>query len=205
MNLYKELQDKLSEHDPTDVDELILDDLFTNVKEFTKENKQDLEKYNNLIHLSLNGFGLESLNNFPSIPTLQVLELRNNKLSGRDLVKINTLFPELYKLKLGENSDIKLDDLSALKDSSIKKIELESTQVTQEKDYRDKVFEKIQNLEIVDNKTKDGDEVSSTIYDEEEDGEFDEDDEFDEDGEFDEEEGEYDDEDDLDEGDDDEE
>ena len=35
MNLYKELQEKLSEHKPTDVDELILDDLFENVKAFT--------------------------------------------------------------------------------------------------------------------------------------------------------------------------
>ena len=63
MNLCKELQEKLGEHDPTDVDELILDDIFENVTEFTESNKKDLEKYNNLVHLSLNGFGLNSLSN----------------------------------------------------------------------------------------------------------------------------------------------
>lgn len=202
MNLGKELQDKLSEHDPTDVDELILDDLFTDVKRFSETNKKDLEKYNNLIHLSLNGFGLESLDNFPSIPCLQVLELRNNKLSGDDLSVIVKLYPELYKLKLGENQNITLDHLKALKDSSIKKIELEGTAAAGEKDYSSKLFDLIQNLDIVDNKTKEGDDVSSTIYDEEdEDGEFDdEEDEYDEEGEY--EDGEFEDDEDLDEGDD---
>ena len=65
MNLYKELQDKLNEHNPTDVDELILDELFEGITNFSEQNKKDLEKYNNLVHLSLNGFGLQSLKNFP--------------------------------------------------------------------------------------------------------------------------------------------
>lgn len=187
MNLYKELQEKLSEHKPTDVDELILDDLFENVKFFTEENKKDLEKYTNLIHLSLNGFGLESLKNFPKIPTLQVLELRSNQLTGNDFAKLKELYPELYKLKVGENPIKDTNVFKVLSDSSIRKLELSDTPASTAKDYRNALFSMISGLESVDRITKDGKEASSTLYeDDEEMGESGED-EFDgeEDEEFD--------------------
>lgn len=183
MNLYKELQEKLGEHDPTDVDELILDDLFSNVEELSTDNKKDFEKYCNLVHLSLNGFGLKTLTNFPSLPTLQVLEIRNNQLEGKDLKKIAELYPELYKLKLGDNRNITLDSIISLSKSKIKKLEVDGTRVAEGKDYRSNIFEILEELDIVDNQTKDGDEVSSTIYEDDEDGEFGED----EDGELDDE------------------
>ena len=180
MNLYKELQEKLSEHKPTDVDELILDDLFENVKSFTEENKKDLEKYTNLIHLSLNGFGLESLKNFPKIPTLQVLELRSNHLNGQDFSKLKELYPELYKLKVGENPIKEVSVFKVLSDTTLEKLELAETPASTTKDYRNVLFSMIPELKSVDGLTKDGNEASSTIYedDEGEMGESDEDDEF---------------------------
>ncbi len=68
------LQDKLGEHEPTEVDELILDDLFNNIETFNPDHKKTLEMYNNLIHLSLNGLGLKSLKNFPKIQNLQIVK-----------------------------------------------------------------------------------------------------------------------------------
>ena len=194
MNLYKELQEKLSEHKPTDVDELILDDLFENVKAFTEENKKDLEKYTNLLHLSLNGFGLESLKNFPKIASLQVLELRSNHLTGQDFAKLKELYPELYKLKVGENPIKEVNVFKTLSDSKIVKLELKETPAALTKDYRNTLFSFIPGLESVDGLTKDGEEASSTIYedDEGEMGESGDDDEFD--GEDDEEFEEYEDE-----------
>ncbi len=184
MNLYKELQEKLSEHKPTDVDELILDDLFENVKAFTEENKKDLEKYTNLLHLSLNGFGLESLKNFPKIASLQVLELRTNQLSGNDFAKLKELYPELYKLKVGENPVKDISVFKTLSDSTIRKLELSDTPATTTKDYRNNLFTMIPGLESVDGFTKDGEEASSTIYeDDEEMGESADEDEFEEDDE----------------------
>ena len=123
MNLFKELQEKLSEHNPTEVDELILDDIFEDISSFSESNKKDFEKYVNLVHLSLNGFGLESLKNFPKLGKLQVLEIRGNKLTGSDFNVIPSLYPQLYKLKLGENPISSLNVLESLSDSSIKKIE----------------------------------------------------------------------------------
>ena len=78
MQFKKQLQEKLGEHEPNEVylslnqvDELILDDLFENVENFTDDHKKTLELYDNLIHLSLNGFGLKSIKNFPKIATLE--------------------------------------------------------------------------------------------------------------------------------------
>jgi acidic leucine-rich nuclear phosphoprotein 32 family protein B len=181
MNLYKELQEKLSEHKPTDVDELILDDLFENVKSFTEENKKDLEKYTNLLHLSLNGFGLESLKNFPKIPTLQVLEIRSNGLNGTDFAKLKELYPELYKLKVGENPIKDINVFKCLNGSNITKLELRETQVADIKDYRNTLFSMIPGLDSIDGITKEGEEASSTVYedDEGEMGESGDEDEFD--------------------------
>jgi len=75
MEFAKSLQEKLGSHQPTEVDELILDDLYKNIGNFTSEHKKTLEAYNNLIHLSLNDLGLKSLSNFPKLEQLQIVNL----------------------------------------------------------------------------------------------------------------------------------
>lgn len=186
-DLAKELQVKITEHDPKDVDELILDDLFEGVTSFSDQNKKDLEKYYNLIHLSLNGLGLENLKNFPKLPSLQILQLRQNKLSGKDLNIIADLYPELYKLKIGENPIESLDVFKALANTQIKKLELTDTAASKTKDYKVTLFKMLKNVEVIDNAREDGEEVSSSVYDEDEGDENDDEDmegeEFDEDGE----------------------
>ena len=190
MNLLKELQEKLGEHDPIEVDELILDDIFENVTSFSEQNKKDFEKYSNLVHLSLNGFGLQSLKNFPKLPSLQVLEIRANELKGDDFAVIPTLYPELYKLKVGENQISSLDSFKSLSGSNLNKIELQGTKASQDKNYKETLFKLIPSLDIIDNQNKEGDDQSTTNYDDEDEGaddgdnegeeDFDEDDEFEE-------------------------
>lgn len=194
INLYKDLQEKLLEHNPTEVDELILDDLFEDVNNFSEANKADLEKYSNLVHLSLNGFGLKSLKNFPKIKTLQVLEIRSNGINGSDFAAIKELYPELYKLKVGENPITSLDVFKVLADSTIKKIELLDTEAAETKDYRNILFQMLPEVDVIDSINRTGDDVTSTLYEDEE-GEMDEDDfGADEDGEDEEEFEEYEDE-----------
>ncbi len=195
MNLSKELQKNLGEHDPNDVDELILDDIFENIESFTEQNKKDLELYKNLVHLSLNGFGLKSLKNFPALPELNVLELRGNHFNGKGLEVLHSLYPKMYKLKIGENPIQAVSELKSLSNSKITKIELQGTKASEEKTYKQELFKLIPTLDIVDNHTKDGEEIETTDYDQDGEGE-EEDDDFDagedeDDGEFDE----YDDED----------
>ena len=50
------LQENLGEHEPKEIEELILDDLFKDCDELTEEHKIALEQYSNLIHLSINVF-----------------------------------------------------------------------------------------------------------------------------------------------------
>jgi hypothetical protein len=73
MNFSKSLQEKLGEHEPHEVDELILDELYENIGTFTAEHKKTLESYKNLVHLSLNKLGLRSLQNFPKLESLQIV------------------------------------------------------------------------------------------------------------------------------------
>lgn len=188
MNLAKELQEKLGEHDPIDVDELILDDIFEDVSSLTESNKKDFEKYSNLVHLSLNGFGLKSLDNFPKLSELSVLELRGNHLTGKDLGVLVKLYPKLYKLKVGDNPISSINVFDCLSESNLSKLELQGTAVANEKTYREVLFKKIKNLDIIDNLTKEGDEVSTTNYDDEveggEDQDFEGEEDFDEEDEF---------------------
>lgn len=172
MNLSKELQEKLGEHTPTEVDELILDDLFENVSSFSEQNRKDLEKYSNLVHLSLNGFGLENLKNFPKLPTLTTLELRANKLNGSDFNVIHDNFPALLKLKVGENPIKSCDVFKVFANSKLRKVELQETPAFEGSQAT--LFKLVPTMEVVNWKTKDDEDVSSTLMDEE--GEFDEDD-----------------------------
>jgi len=74
MEFAKSLQEKLGEHEPHEVDGLILDELYKNVDQFDEDYKKTLEQYKNLAHLSLNGLGLRSLKNFPKLESLQIVK-----------------------------------------------------------------------------------------------------------------------------------
>ena len=164
MNLYQELQEKLSEHNPNEVDELILDDLFNNINSFSLSNKKDLERYSNLLHLSLNNLGLENFSNFPYLPNLQILEVRGNKLIGSDIELLVNLYPQLYKLKIGNNPLKSLSYFESLKNTQIEKIEVDATIISQEKFYKEELFKLMPSLTIIDNQTKEGDNISTTSY-----------------------------------------
>ena len=74
MSFEKDLQEKLGEHKPEDIQELILDTVFK-FDELTEDHKNALEKYTALIHLSMNGVGLTSLKNFPLLKELQIVRI----------------------------------------------------------------------------------------------------------------------------------
>ena len=55
-----------------DVEELILDELLT-IEKLTEKDKIFLERFKSLAFLSLNLLGLNSLDNLPNIPTLEIV------------------------------------------------------------------------------------------------------------------------------------
>jgi len=208
MSFAQELQERLGEHEPEEIEELILDGLLTVPSHLSKEQKEDLEKYKKLIHLTMNGVGLKNLENFPKLPELNILELSNNHLTGKDLHRLVTLYPKLYKVKLNNNKIDSLDDFKGLEGSKITKISvLENPFIETDNNYKKKLFDMLPNLKAIDNEDKDGNDVPSTEYGEEDDieGELDEEgegeevedcEEFDEEDEDDNDDGEDDEEDD---------
>lgn len=190
------LQEQLGKHDCTQIEQLLLDDLFTIENgTFTNEHKTTLEKYINLQHLSCQSIGLKSLKNMPHLPNLKVLELQDNQLIGNDLNEIVDLYPKLYKLNLQNNKISSYDYLQPLvKFTKIQKINLTNNPLSEKRDYkRDKIYEIIPQLIVVDKQDKDGNDVESTIDDEEDEDEIDDiPSDYEEEEEFNEEEEEYD-------------
>jgi hypothetical protein len=204
MSFQKSLQENLGQHDPIEVDELVLDDLYKNIENFTSDHKHTLEKYTNLIHLSLNNFGLKSITNFPKLPNLKSLEIRQNKLNGSDFAELKSLYPNLQKLKVGDNPLKSIEIFKVFTQfPNLRKIELSESEIAKKETYRDELFRLLPEVEVIDRMTRDGDEIDTTLNEEDgEDESFDEDDfegededdEFDEDGDNEDEEFEDDDE-----------
>ena len=65
------LQKIFSKHNPTDIDELVLDDNMETDGTLSEEQKTALEEYVNLVHLSLGNIGLKSIKNLPRIKGLK--------------------------------------------------------------------------------------------------------------------------------------
>jgi len=190
MSFETSLQEKLGEHKPGEIQELILDTVFKFDK-FTEEHRDVLQKYTALIHLSLNGVGLTSLQNFPLLTELQILELNKNKINGDDLQVLSTQCPNLYKLKIEENEIDSPDKFKCLTNLNLKKINLIGNPlVDKDKDYSKIFFEMFKNMESVDDKDRDGQEVESTVYGGEDDEDYEEGEDAEDDGEVDDDDGE---------------
>ena len=180
-NFEKYLQESYGKHNPKEIEELVLDEIWVNKISFTDDEKTCLEKYTNLIHLSLNNLGLKTLKNFPSIKNLYYLSIKNNEFTGDDFEEIPKLYPRLNKLKISGNSIEKIDNLRNLRNLKLRKIEVKENPFSiDKKNYIKNVFEIIPSLEIVDEKTKSGDEVDTTDYHQSDEESGEKDDEYEE-------------------------
>ena len=82
--------------------------------------------------------------------------------------------PDLYKIKLEHNLIENLDNLKCLANYKIKKINLEGNPLTKKNEnYRKELFQMVPSLESIDGYDKDGNEVESTLYNEEDEEEGD--------------------------------
>ncbi|XP_063437156.1 acidic leucine-rich nuclear phosphoprotein 32 family member A-like isoform X2 [Mytilus trossulus] len=162
--------------------------------------------------LSLINVGLTSLKGFPNLPNLKKLELSDNRISSG----LNNLSgcPNLTHLSLSGNKIKDLGTLEPLKSfANLKSLDLFNCEVTNEEEYKDKVFELLSQLKYLDGydqndeeaEDEDDDDGEVDGDDDDEDGEVEgEDDDDDNDDDDDDDDDEDGDEDDLDEDDDDE-
>ena len=170
MNKFEQyLETTFGKHEPKEIEELVFDSHWKDKENFTEEEKKALEKYVNLIHLSFNNIGLKSLNNLPHIKNLYYLSLNNNELSGDDFDILKTLYPNLQKLKISGNVIEKIDNLLKLRPLKLRKIEVKENPFSIGNDkYKNKLFEMLPTLKVIDQTDKSGDEIETTDYKNEE-------------------------------------
>ena len=97
-------------------------------------------------------------------------------MNGEDLEILLKNCPKLYKLKLAKNLIEKIDVLKCLENYNIKKLYLEGNPFIEPAlNYRELLFNMIPSLESIDHLNKEGNQIESTVYEDE--GEEEEDDE----------------------------
>ena len=142
----------------------------------------------------MNEAGLKSLENFPELKELLIvrilflikfilnflylyiqLELNNNKLTGDDLQILVKQCPKLYKLKIKDNEINSIDNFKCLSElKELKKINVKGNPFCDTNaNFEDKLFQMLNTLESVDSHNKEGGEVESSIYIDEEEEEDD--------------------------------
>ena len=101
------------------------------------------------------------------------MELSNNKLSGENLEILSKKCPNIYKLKLDFNEIKSIDNLKCLsKLEKLNKISVKGNPFTESNaNYQKELYEMIETLESIDSHNKKGEEVESSIYEEEKENE----------------------------------
>ncbi|CAG9311816.1 unnamed protein product [Blepharisma stoltei] len=157
--------------DIEDVDELILD--AWHGSEISSEEKKLIEEYSNLDFLSFTGCGLDSLANFPYLPSLLKLELAENNIKNG--LENLTQLTELIQLSLAGNQILSFEDLKPLaKLPKLLCLELFGCPIAEVEDYSKSIFELMPGLQVLDGCDINGNEVS-LCSNEDEDEDIDED------------------------------
>ncbi len=119
--------------------EIILD--YQIIKELNEQDKQYIESFKNLEKLNMSYCKLFSLKNLPMLPNLIKIELNDNNLSEKDLVKL-LQFPKLSEIYIANNLIKSFEELKQLKNMrELHLIDLSDNPICQNKDYREKMFE----------------------------------------------------------------
>lgn len=147
-----------TDHRPKNqVAELILDGW--ECRELTLSDKNQLEQLAGLEFLSMNGCGLTSLKNFPVLPELLKLDLNENRLTGglRNLSGLQ----KLMQLGLAGNAISDVTEVDALECiPSLLALNTTNCPVAATAGYRAHVFEKLDNLSVLDKTDEMGHEVT---------------------------------------------
>ena len=136
--------------------EIILDNM--EILEITPELKRKLESMKYLNYLSMNDCRLSTLANFPNLPYLYRLELANNDFPVSDLRYLTGL-KALENLTLSGNEISNAEELKVLASLPLIQLDLTQTQFAKKANYRDRVFQTLNDLMILDNKDQNGDEL----------------------------------------------
>lgn len=138
-----------------DIEELDLTNIGS-ISNLTELDKEYLEKFEGLSSLCMAKLGLESLNNFPKLNSVFLLNLNMNKLKTglKDIVKF---MPNISELELEYNKFKDISELECLRElKELTSITLHGNPIAKIPNYREAIFKLLPNVMTVDEYCKDG-------------------------------------------------
>ena len=156
--------EKNTEEQPTII--IALDGITIN--HISDEVKTYLENFKSLEELSLVNCNLNSLQNFPELPSLKKLDLSDNHLKDADLKEL-CKYTKLQELRMANNNGIKeFSEIKILEPLPLNFIDFSDCPISKTAKYRDNFYENFKNLKVLDFFDKDGKEWEEDDEEEEE-------------------------------------
>ncbi|XP_048366846.1 acidic leucine-rich nuclear phosphoprotein 32 family member E isoform X1 [Sphaerodactylus townsendi] len=173
MEMKKRINLELRNRAPEKVAELVLDNCRSSNGEIEGLN----DTFKELEFLSMANVELTSLAKLPTLTKLRKLELSDNLISG-GLEVLAERCPNLTYLNLSGNKIKDLSTVEALQNlKNLKSLDLFNCEVTNLEDYRESVFELLQQITYLDGFDQDDNEAPDSQDEDDEDGDEDEDEE----------------------------
>ncbi|XP_054854850.1 acidic leucine-rich nuclear phosphoprotein 32 family member E isoform X2 [Eublepharis macularius] len=173
MEMKKRINLELRNRAPEKVAELVLDNCQSSNGEIEGLN----DTFKELEFLSMANVELTSLAKLPTLAKLRKLELSDNLISG-GLEVLAERCPNLTYLNLSGNKIKDLSTVEALQNlKNLKSLDLFNCEVTNLEDYRESVFELLQQITYLDGFDQDDNEAPDSEDEDDEDGDEDEDEE----------------------------
>ena len=141
MNLMTYLSQKYptNEENIKGTKELLLDYHF--IKEINKEIKLFIEAFKYVEKLSLSSCKLFSLDNLPYLPNLMRIELNDNNLTEKEIIKLN-IYPLLSEIHAANNNICSFEELKELsKLRELHLLDFSDNPICKIKDYRETIFQ----------------------------------------------------------------
>lgn len=119
--------------------ELLLDYHF--IKEINKEIKNYIEAFKYVEKLSMSSCKLYNLDNLPYLPNLMKIELNDNNLTEKEIIKLKKypLLSEIYAANNNIKSFEELKELSQMRELHL--IDFSDNPICKNKDYRETIFQ----------------------------------------------------------------
>ena len=147
---------------------IIIDLDGTAINHISDEVKTYLENFKSLEELSMVNCNLNTLQNFPELPSLIKLDLSDNHIKDTDLNEL-LKYKKLQELRMANNNGISnFSEIKKLESLPLTFIDFSDCPVSKMEGYREKFYENFKNLKILDLCDKEGKEWDEDDEEEEE-------------------------------------
>ena len=138
------------------------------INHISDEVKTYLENFKSLEELSMVNCNLNTLQNFPELPSLIKLDLSDNHIKDTDLNEL-LKYKKLQELRMANNNGISnFSEIKKLESLPLTFIDFSDCPVSKMEGYREKFYENFKNLKILDLCDKEGKEWDEDDEEEEE-------------------------------------